>query len=266
MYTKIASLIFAVIIIVMISPIAIADTTLRIAYPVFPPFHWVDENSEMKGFFYEILTEALEKRMGLTVVWTAYPWPRCQENLKNGKDDAVITVPTAERAGYTLTHMTSFYKKPLNLFTYVDHPRYAEIKTIKKITDIKAGAFSVITYSGNSWHIENVQSMGIKTYESSSLQNVWRMLAEKRGDIVIEWPPGAWPDIRRADVSDRVVDTAIQISEMPFHLLIRNDAPHSNILPEFDETIKSMMKDGTIALILSKYNQKAAGPFSERTN
>jgi polar amino acid transport system substrate-binding protein len=253
MLRKSALLIFASVIIFMISSTAIAETVLRIAYPVFPPFHWVKENGEMAGIFYEILTEALEKRMALTVAWSPYPWPRCQENLKFGKDDAVITVPTAERAEFTVTHKTSFYQKPLNVFTYIGHPRFAEILKIKEIDDIRAGGFSVITYSGNSWHKENIQSLGIKTHESPYLENVWKMLAEKRGDIVIEWPPGAWPDIRRADVANGIVDTAIQIAAMPFHLLIRKDAPQASILPEFDETIRAMITDGTIAAIVSKY-------------
>lgn len=207
----------------------------------------------MNGFFYEIITEALEKRMGVNVVWKAYPWPRCQENLKTGKDDAVITVPTMERAAYTVTHADPFYEKALNLFTYVDHPRMTEIMQIRKIQDLREGGFSVITYSGNGWHKENVQSLGIRTYVTSYLENVWKMLAEKRGDTVIEWPPGAWPDIRQAGVFASIIDTKITLSTMPFHLLIRKDSPLVNILPDFNETIKKMEEDGTITLILSKY-------------
>jgi len=237
----------------MMSSAATAESALRIAYPVFSPFHWTLDHGGMTGFFYEILTEALEKRMGLTVVWTAYPWPRCQDNLKTGKDDAVITVPTAERAAFTATHRTPFYIKTIHIFTCLDHLRFGEIKNIKTIADLKSGGFSVITYSGNSWHKENVQSMGIKTHESPSLENVWKMLSEKRGDVVLEWPPGAWPDIRKAGVSDRIVDTDIRISEMPFHLLIRRDAPQVRMLPDFDETIHAMITDGTIKVIASKY-------------
>jgi polar amino acid transport system substrate-binding protein len=231
-----------------------AQTRLRIAYPYFPPFHWVNENSAMAGFFYEILAEALEKRMGLTVVWTSYPWTRCQENLKAGIDDAVITVPTAERAAYTVTHRDPFYQKPLHLFTYADHPRWAQIKKIRKIADLKKGGFSVITYSGNGWHKENIQPLGIKTYETAYLENVWKMLAEKRGDTVIEWPPGAWPDIRRAEVPDRIVDTSITLSAMPFHLLIRKDHPRVDLLAAFNENIKRMKADGTMKVILSRYH------------
>jgi polar amino acid transport system substrate-binding protein len=191
--------------------------------------------------------------MGLTVVWAVYPWTRCQENLKIGTDDAIITVPTLERAAYTVTHKDPFYQKPLHLFTYIDHPRIAEIKKIRKIDDLREGGFSVITYSGNGWHRENIQPLGIKTYETSYLENQWKMLAEKRGDTVIEWPPGAWPDIKRVGVPDRLVDTGVTISSMPFHLLIRKTSHHAGILADFNETIKRMKTDGTIRMILSRY-------------
>jgi polar amino acid transport system substrate-binding protein len=230
-----------------------AQTPLRLAYPVYPPFHWQKENGEMAGFFYEILAEALGKRMGITMVWTSYPWPRCQENLKTGADDAIITVPTAERLLYTLTHQDPFYQKPLHLFTYIGHPRLSEIRKIKKISDLKQGDFAVITYSGNGWHKENIQPLGIKTYETSYLENQWKMLAEKRGDMVIEWPPGAWPDIKRAGAYGLLVDTGITISSMPFHLLIRKNAPQAHLLPDFNETIAKMKRDGTIQKILSRY-------------
>jgi polar amino acid transport system substrate-binding protein len=253
MFMRTRLMILTTICFLIISSIVNAQTLLRIAYSDFPPFHWIKENGEMDGLFYEIITEALEKRMGLTVVWTAYPWIRCQENLKTGEDDAVMTVPTAERAAYTVTHKDAFYQKALNLFTYIDHPRMADIKKIREIADLKNGAYSVITYSGNGWHEENVKSSGIKTYETSYLENVWKMLAEKRGDTVIEWPPGAWPDIMRAGVSDKIVDTSITISTMPFHLLIRNTYQRLDILDDFNETIRQMKEDGTINLILSRY-------------
>jgi polar amino acid transport system substrate-binding protein len=254
MFRKTALWILTGILLFIASSTAYAQIRVRIAYPAFPPFHWVRENGEMAGFFYEIVTEALQRRMGLTVVWTVYPWTRCQENLKIGADDAIITVPTAERAAYTVTHKDPFYQKPLRLFTYVGHPRLAEMKRIRKIDDLKEDGFSVITYSGNGWHKENVQPLGIKTHETSYLENQWKMLAEKRGDTVIEWPPGAWPDIRRMGVSDRIVDTGITISSMPFHLLIRKDFPQTNILADFNENIKKMRADGSIKKILSRYD------------
>jgi polar amino acid transport system substrate-binding protein len=231
-----------------------AETRLRIAYPYFPPFHWMDEQGAMRGFFYEILTEALERRMGLTLVWTSYPWIRCQDNVKAGMDDAIITVPTPERAAYTVTHRDPFYLKSLNLFTYADHPRRARLGKIRTIADLGKGHYSVITYSGNGWHKTHVEPLGIKTYETAYLENVWKMLAERRGDTVIEWPPGAWPDIRRAGVADRIVDTSVTLSAMPFHLLIRKDHARTELLKGFDETIRRMKAEGAMKAILARYD------------
>ncbi|HBD08590.1 MAG TPA: amino acid ABC transporter substrate-binding protein [Syntrophobacteraceae bacterium] len=253
MFRKTEIQITTIIFFLLLASIAEAKTVLRIAYPAFPPFHWVKENGEMAGFFYEIITEALEKRMGMTVVWTEYPWPRCQENIKLGIDDAIITVPTNERADYTVTTKAPFYSKPLNIFTYIDHPRMADIINIRNLTDLRDKNFSVITYIGNGWHKENIQPLGIKTYEASILVSIWKMLAERRGDVVIEWPPGSWPDIQRAGVSDRITDTNITISSMPFHLLLRKSYPKQDILDEFNQTISNMNQDGTMSLILSKF-------------
>jgi polar amino acid transport system substrate-binding protein len=238
----------------MTSTAAGAQTRLRIAYHYFPPFHWMNEKGEMEGFFYDIVSEALEKRMGVTVVWTSYPWIRCQENLKAGTDDALLTVPTPERAEYTVTHRDPFYQKPLNLFTYADHPQGDRIRKIRTIADLKKGGFSVITYSGNGWHKNHVEPLGIKTYETAYLENVWKMLAEKRGDTVIEWPAGAWPDIRRAGVSDRIVDTSVTLATMPFHLLIRKDYGRTGLLTDFNAVISKMKADGAMKTILAKYH------------
>ena len=238
---------------------ALAQPPLRIAYPEFPPFHWVGSDGRMTGFFYDIITEALERKMGVHVVWAAYPWTRCQENLKRGLEDAILTVPTAERAEYTVTHPHPFYWKTLHVFTCADHPRLEEIRQLRSLEDLKRDGFSVITYSGNGWNKENVQSAGVRTYETAVLENIWKMLEKKRGDIVIEWPPGAWPDIRLAGLQDRIVDTGVRLSAMPFHLLIRKDSPFVSLLDDFDKTVRKMYNDGTIQSIVLGYQSMPPG-------
>jgi polar amino acid transport system substrate-binding protein len=226
---------------------------LRIAYPEFPPFHWKNKDNSMAGFFFDIITEAVEKRIGIPLVWTAYPWTRCQENLRSGVNDAILTVPTEDRARFTATHRHPFYIKDLHIFTAADHLRLTDIMGIRTIPDIKRLDLSVVTYSGNGWHKSMIESQGIKTYETPYLQNVWLMLVRKRADLVIEWPPGATPDLLRLGLDTEVTDTGIVLSSMPFHLLIRKDSVHTAILDRFDATIADMQRDGTINAILQRY-------------
>jgi len=231
---------------------AAAQGPLRIDFPEFWPFFATTEKGTIDGFFHDIVTEALN-RMGIGCTWSPFPWPRCQERVRTGESDAMITVPTPERLRYTKTHTTPFYRKDLKVFTYLGHPRISQIKAIRSVEDIRRGGFSVVTYSGNGWNDKHIRKLGIKTYETPKLPNVWRMLANRRGDIAIEWPGGAWPDIMAAGVEKFIVQTNVTLESMPFHLLIRKNSPYADRLPEFNEVILTMKKDGTLDRIVDKY-------------
>lgn len=242
----------AVFVLLLCLPAQADKQPLRIDYPNFWPFFTRTEEGRMQGFFYETIHEAL-RRMEITAVWEAYPWARCQEHVKQGEADAMITVPTPERLEYTVTHATPFYFKKLTVFTYVGHPQAEEIQSIKTIDDIKKLDLTVITYSGNGWNDRNIRSRKIRTYETPKLESVWAMLANRRGDIVIEWPVAAWPDIKASNVAHEIVMTDATLESMPFHLMVRKDSPFAGCLPQFDDVIRTMQQDGTINDIMSKY-------------
>jgi len=211
----------------------------------------------MTGFFYEIITEALGRRMDLPIQWEQMPWKRCQEQVRSGRSDAMITVPTSERRMYCRTHADPFYLKKMKLFTYAGHLQMERIKTITAIADIKRMGYTVITYSGNGWHKKNITGLGIPSFETSEVHNVWKMLAAKRGDLVIEWPLGAGAGIKKAGIAHGIVETDIALESMPFHLLVGEKSGYTCILNRFNLTIKKMAGDGTMTRILSGYGINA---------
>jgi polar amino acid transport system substrate-binding protein len=227
---------------------------MRIAYPQFPPFHWQDQQGKLHGMFYEILSEAFEKRMHQPLQWTHYPWARCQEQLKAGRDDAILTVPTKARLRYTKTHPHPFFNKPLHLFTYRDHPLLKKIRQIQTLPEIQALHLSVITYAKNGWNQDHVAALGIKTLESAYLDSVWIMLARHRGDLVIEWPRAAKIDLQRLDLETKVIDSGVEVAQMPFHLLIQKNSPFVRLLGDFEKTLQTMKADGTLITILQRYD------------
>jgi polar amino acid transport system substrate-binding protein len=233
-------------------PLRAEQGVMRIDYPDFWPFFTRQDNGEMTGFFYEIVTTALTE-MGIESRWEAYPWGRCQTNVQNGDADAMITVPTRERLEYSQTHEDPFYRKELKVFTYNGHPRLDRIEKIRTIDDIIAGEFSVVTYLGNGWSEKNLATRGVKIEASAQLINVWRMLAHKRGDIVIEWPGAAWPDIRKAGLESEIVQTGVSLESMPFHLLVRKGSPYAARLGEFNRIILRMQADGSLQRIVNSY-------------
>ncbi len=230
-----------------------AREPLRIAYPEFPPFHWRDESGRMQGFFYEIISEAVERRMGIPTTWESLPWARCQANVREGLSDAILTVPTAERAAYAQASPEPFYDKQMKLFTYAGHPRLEVIRGLSSLEGVRAAGFSVITYKENGWSKANVEPLGIPVLTANSLQSVWLMLVNRRGDLVIEWPPAADPDIRSLGLGQEVLATDAVVARMSFHLLVGRHSRHAGMLQEFSRVIQAMRQDGTLAGILAAW-------------
>ena len=231
------------------------DQPLRIAYPEFYPFFAETPQGRPKGFFFDIVTEALERRMNIPTQWRKLPWKRCQAYVKDGIDDAMITVPTQERLAYARTHSTPFYEKKLTLFTYQGHKALDRITAIRSAQDIKAEGFSVITYSGNGWHQSHIASLGIPTLEVPQVHLIWKMLAARRGDLVIEWPVGVYSGMKEAGIENEIIETGAWLEAMKFHLMISKKSPLTRILTEFNCEIEGMFADGTMDRILAPYLQ-----------
>ncbi len=232
---------------------AAPQEVLNMAYTDFSPFHYSTPKGKFFGFFHDLMEEAAH-RMNVKLTWEQCPWARCQENVREGLSDAMLTVPTEERLRYTVTHDTPMYVKGRHLFTYAGNPRMEEIKSIKSIREIAEKGFSVITYMGNGWFSRAIKPYKIKVYAATAIDNIWRMLALKRGDIVIEWPGGAWSSIHRQKLESKVVQTEAVLKALPFHLMIRKGHPLARRMQEFEQTFLQMRKDGTFQRILQIYH------------
>ncbi|WP_320175692.1 transporter substrate-binding domain-containing protein [Maridesulfovibrio sp.] len=238
------------------NPLAYAEKEpIIITYNDYWPLFRTDKNGTRSGIFYEIVSEAMDS-IDIKIRWESYPWARCQNYIKTGRADGIMTVRTVERSEYTVTHPTPFYNQHLQIFTYRDNPQKAFIDQVKNPEDIKKTGLSVITYVGNGWNKNNVQSLGIKTHEASKPDNVWPMLAYRRGDVVIEWPVAAWIEIKKMNLSRKIVQTNGTVGFIPFHLLISKKSKYVEALPKFEKAIQAMTKSGRIDSIIRKYMQK----------
>lgn len=243
-------------VVLMCAPASAGPRVLTIDYPDFWPFFTRASDGEMTGFFYEIVSEAMES-LGVETQWDEYSWKRCQSNVRHGLAEAMITVPTPERLEYAATHQDPFYLKTLNVFTYKEHPRLEVIRSLKTLDEIGLAELTVITYAGNGWNKKNIESRGINTLHTSYIRDSWRMLAERRGDIVIEWPFAAWAEIRKTGESaDLIMQTGATFAPMPFHLMINRESPEAELLPAFNKAIIDMKKSGRIDEIVARYTRQ----------
>jgi len=238
----------------LVAPCARAEEgALHIAYTEFPPFHSQDEQGRVSGLLHDILTEAVQKRLGIPLVWEPGPWARCQERVERGQADALVTVPTPERARYTVTHEEPLYLKERALFTFAGHPRMDQILALRDVQDIRQAGFTVLTYVGNGWSREHLAKAGVQVVETADPDSIWPMLAARRADLVVECPPAAWQAMQGRVQAGQVVETPVVLETLPFHLLVGKHSPLAGFLPQLSAILVSMRADGSMDRILSSY-------------
>ncbi len=240
----------------LFSSLSFAKDPMRWACADYPPAYYKTDKGDVKGYLYDIALEALDKRMGIPVVISFYPWKRCQMLLKQGKSDMIFTIPTPERLQYVLSHEKPAWIKRRILYTYSGHPKIEEIHKLRGLKDIKKGGYSIVSYLGAGWIKSNVEKgAGIPVRYANKIDRMYKMLAQKRGDLIIEQASLVVPNIRELKLTDKIVETRGIGAESGYHILIGKKSEYSDILPQLNKVIEKMWQDGTIEKILTEYDQ-----------
>ena len=83
---------------------------------------------------------------------------------------------------------------------------------------------------------------------------MYRMLAAKRGDLIIEEKGLATPHILNQGLSDRIIATSGIGSESGFHILIGKLSPYAALIADLDREVEAMRNQGRLEQIIGKYN------------
>jgi len=219
----------------------------------YPPANFRAETGNFSGFFYDIVIEVFQHRLGLRVDIAVYPWKRCQRMVKSGEADIMVTIPTPERKKYSVTHSRPIWIKRRILYTFREHPRIHEIHLLNGLASIEEGGYRVISYLGNGWTEKEVQGVGIPVAFATTVDNMYRMLAAKRGDLIIEEKVLAAPHIVDLGLSEKIVETNGVGSESGFYILIGKKSVYASLVSTLDREIEDMRKRGSLEDIFRSY-------------
>jgi polar amino acid transport system substrate-binding protein len=220
----------------------------------YPPANFQTEDGRFKGFLHDIVLEVFNRGLGMDVDIGVFPWKRCQSMVKAGSADIMVTIPTPERLEYTLTHSRPVWTKRRILYAYPGHPKIEEINRLNGLAAIKNGGFRVISYIGNGWTTREVEGIGIAVIYATTVEGMYRMLAAKRGDLIIEEKSLAAPRITDQGLSEKIMETRGIGSESGFHILIGKQSPHAGLISRIDEEIEAMRSSGRLGQILADYD------------
>ena len=200
-----------------------SNRSIELAYfHNYPPFSW-DAGKGMQGLLVDLLTEALEDRMGLQVSHFGYPWKRAQNLVKVGVHDGFCTVPTQERRSYTTISQTASVKATFTLFINTDSEKKEALAAVRSLDDLRE--FSIGHILGSGWAQKNLVGRGLKLQQTSTLDSTLAMLARGRIDAVIDTSQVVRYRIKQLGLKDQLQELLQVLDEAPFSLCIGNSSP-----------------------------------------
>ncbi len=240
---------FAVILLCYFVPtLTFATEPMKIVYyDSYPPRSW-QEDGQMKGILIDIITEALQNRMGIKLVHEGYPWARAQAMVEAGQADAFITVPTPKRRIYTEVSTEPVIKLELFISTQVDNPKLAQLKTIKTIAELKP--YRIVDYYGNGFLEQKLKGFNVERVPG--IDAVYPFLAAGKAEVLL-LSGGRINSIKKMGYQNKIVVLPQPIYSMSFNLCISKKSPYKNILTDFDLVIRQMATDGFIQKVHEKY-------------
>jgi polar amino acid transport system substrate-binding protein len=238
-------------------PCAHAQDTAKWVFTNYPPANYRLPNGQYAGYLHDIVIDAFEKRLGIKVHIEVMPWKRCQGMVADGTADLMVTIPTAQRLTYAVTHDKPIWIKRRILFTYRGHPRFDAINRLNGLAEIKAGGYTVISYLGNDWVKSSLQHTGIPILYATTVDGMYRMLSAQRGDLVVEQRGLARSQIQALGLAETVVETGGVASESGFHILISKKSPCASLIPRLNREIEAMRASGDLDRIISHYGADA---------
>ena len=234
----------------------IGAESISFVFTDYAPANYVDERGNYSGFLYEITKEAFESRLGITLDITILPWRRCQQLVKNGVFDMMLTIPTDERLVYSIATESPVWIKKRYIYSYINHEDIENINTLNGLDEIKQYGYRIVSYIGNQWFRDNVEAFDIPVVYASSVEGMYYMLAAKRADFLIEEISIASSNIEKLDLEDKIIQTGGIAVESGFHLLISKKSSFTSIIDELDRVLEDMWNDGTIERILNDYGTR----------
>lgn len=234
-----------------------ANPTLSTQLPVAaqPPLRIVLgqdlSGDQCQGLTGAVLREALTVRNGITFQCDSMPWARAQMMLKSAERDALVALPTDERAAYTRAGTEPVISARLMLFTHANHAQLAAIRQIKTLADAKP--FRVMSYRGDGWAQQQLGAAGVAVEWSEDSSTVLRKLVSGRGDLYFQTDKDTWAQIKQLQLTDSIVALPTEFGLINRHLLIRSGSAYVADLPRIDAALQAMKKDGSWAKLYRQY-------------
>lgn len=239
-----------IIIILVLVGSLFSKEIITINHADYKPFSW-SEKDVSKGIYVDVMAEVEKKLSDVEFKFKQYPWKRAQLLVREGKDDAFITVPTPERLTYTDLCETPLVTAGVGLFTYKNNRNLSKLETITEYSDLKL--YSSITYFGDGWAKKELSGIGIK-FTAVDLEDALKIIANKKAEIFPQTKEVTLYNIKKLKLKNKVIVVpGVNLESLDFNLMISKKSNKKKYLKKINQILKELSEKNVLTSIYSKY-------------
>jgi len=229
--------------------VGFAAGKLVTAVDIWPPFRIASPNAKygVTGIDVDIL-EGLEKYLNMSIEIERAPFARTVEMIKTGDIDLISSVSYTDKRNKFILYVPTSYHTVVPVF-YTQKGRGHLVQVYEDLYKFTVG------YSLGSAYFEPFNSdTKILKYGVSSEEQLIKMLALGRFDIIIGTNPNIAFDIKIYNVKDKVMQTQfIPEDNTPIYFGLSRKHNNTNLQVQIDDYLKSIIINGELNQILKKY-------------
>ena len=207
------------------------------------PIDYRDDTGQFIGIFEDIFFELFENKLNLQTEIIRQPWNRSQMDVRNGKADMLITVPTSERLEYTTQVPTPFFSIEFHLLIPKNHPKYDELSQVSTIDEILQSDITLVSTFGNGWYESTVKAAGVKTEYVKTDEQQIKFLLAGRADALIDFPVTMEPLLNKLDKNNQLVFTNAIFSKTDLHILVGKQSHWSDFVELINDALVRVQED-----------------------
>jgi polar amino acid transport system substrate-binding protein len=215
----------------------------------WPPF-FMEENAEISGIGYEILTE-VARRTGDKIQISRLPNKRALKLFDEGQIDIIVIDAALWNDPKNIPGMVfSDDLMSVNEYSYFRNDNFIDLKTPTDLAGRTAGILNGYTYPAFD---EAFNTGLVKKVEAYREQSLLQMLMHNRVDAIFMDSVAFDYNTSRFGYDQALFKRGIQLSDAPLGIKVR--VGKAEILPRLNKAIAQMKADGTIDKIVKKYTQ-----------
>jgi len=206
------------------------------------PLAYVNKNEyKLKGVAFDVFNE-ITKELGLTVNYTALPWPRALFYLEVGKIDLVLAMYKTTPRTEIYQFSKAYFHNKTTVFTLKDRP--LEFNNLSDIL-LKKGLVPL----GGSFGDKVDQTINAHPTQFFFIKNKIQMvgmLQKRRADYMLMDYWDGLDFIKRNELENELTALTPAINTNPVHFAFSKRSNCAHLLERFDRIITRLTEAGTI--------------------